>query len=210
MPLGLLLGLGGQPGFAGLALLGGSQSGRILLLQDLDAATGLFDRLARALRHAGDLEAGLGLELALAEQADAVLAAARQACGLQCVMIEQLLGVDLAGVDQLLDRAQVHLGVVLGEDVVEAALRQPHVERHLAAFEALHGDARAALLTLLAATRGLAQARTDAAADASAGLAGTGVIAEFVDLDRHVLHSLSLLSRMKPNGIAVRLRYWMN
>ena len=47
---------------------------------------------------------------------------------------------ELAGVDQLLDRAQVHLGIILGEDVVEAALRQPHVERHLAALEA--GDRR--------------------------------------------------------------------
>ena len=40
---------------------------------------------------------------------------------------------------------EVHLGIVLGEDVVEAALRDPHVERHLAAFEAVDRDARAAL-----------------------------------------------------------------
>src|SRR6187455_3069470 len=116
-------------------------------------------------------------------------------------MVEQRLGVDLAAIDQLLDRAEVHLSIILGEDVVEAALRQTHVERHLAALEALDRDARAALLALLAAARGLAQARTDAAADADAALAGTGVVAEFVDLDSHDLHSLSLLSRMKPDEI---------
>ena len=114
------------------------------------------------------------------------------------------LASSLPGVDHLLDRAQVHLGIILGEDVVEAALRQPHVERHLAALEALDRDARAALLALLAAAGGLALARADAASDAHAALAGAGIVAEFVDLDGHVLHSLSLLSRMRPDGEAAR------
>ena len=82
------------------------------------------------------LKRQLGLELALAEQANAVLAAAREAGGLQRVMVERALGVELAGIDRLLDRADVHLGIIAREDVVEAALRQPHVERHLAALEA--------------------------------------------------------------------------
>ena len=67
--------------------------------------------------------------------------------------------------------ARAHFGglvVVVGE---EAALRQPALQRHLAAFEAdLVETARARLLALVAAARGLAQARADAAADAAAVL----------------------------------------
>src|SRR4028119_854950 len=86
---------------------------------------------------------------------------------------------------RLLARAQVHLGIFLGEDVVEAALRQPHVERHLAAFEAEDRHARTAGLALLAAAGGLAEAGTDAAADADAALAGAGIVTEIVELDGH-------------------------
>src|SRR4051812_40900845 len=49
------------------ALLGSSQLGGLLGLDHLDRAAGLLHRLARALRHARDLEAELGPELALAE-----------------------------------------------------------------------------------------------------------------------------------------------
>src|SRR6478672_8412915 len=96
-------------------------------------------------------------------------------------MVERALGVELAGVDHLLDRAQVHLGIILGEDVVEAALRQPHVKRHLAALEASDRDARARLGALLSAARGLAQARADATADANATLTGALVVTKFVE-----------------------------
>ena len=67
---------------ADLALLGGGELGRVLALDQLDRTAGLLDRLARALRHAGDLEAELGLQFALAEQADAVLAAAARPAAL--------------------------------------------------------------------------------------------------------------------------------
>src|SRR3546814_4100007 len=87
-------------------------------------------------------------------------------------MIDRSLGVELLGVERLLDRAKVHLGIILGEDVVEAALRQPHVERHLAALEAGDRDALTALLALLAAPAGLALARADAASDADFPVAG--------------------------------------
>src|SRR5215218_4048997 len=99
--LGRLGRLVGDPCLARLALLGGGQLGRVLALDELDRTAELFDCLARALRHTGDLETDLGLELALAEQADAILAAARQADALQRLMVEQRLGVELAGVDQL-------------------------------------------------------------------------------------------------------------
>ena len=106
---------------------------------------------------------------------------------LQRVMVERALDIELAGIDRLLDRADVHLGIVLGEDVVEAALRQPHVERHLAALEAGDRHARARLGALLAAPGGLAEARADAAADAHAALARALVVPEFVEF-----HGLAL------------------
>src|SRR5579884_3216995 len=131
------------------ALFRGGKLGRVLALDQLDRTTGLLHRLARAFRHAGHLERQLGLELSLPEQADAVLPAMGEAGGLERAMVECALDVELAGVDRLLDRADVHLGIVAREDVVEAALRQPHVERHLAALEAVEADARARLGALL-------------------------------------------------------------
>ena len=62
-------------------------------------------------------------------------------------------------------RAERHDVELLGEDVLEAALGQAPVERHLAALEAVDGDAGARLLALDAATGGLAGARADAAAE---------------------------------------------
>src|SRR3954471_20648545 len=108
-------------------------------------------------------------------------------------MVERALDVDLAGVNCLLDRADVHFGIVAGEDVVEAALRQPHVERHLAALEAVDRHARARLGALLATAGGLAEAGADSAADPDARLAGALIVPEIVEF--HVVHSLSLLSR---------------
>src|SRR5438105_2859160 len=121
---GLSLGgcLIGKPFRANFALLGGSELGRILALDQLDRTAGLLHRLTGALRNAGDLERQLGLELTLAEQAHTVLAAAGEPCGLKRIVIERGLLVELAGVDGLLHRTDVHLGVVAREDVVEAAL----------------------------------------------------------------------------------------
>src|SRR6476646_6814358 len=100
-------------------------------------------------------------------------------------MVDRALHIELARVDRLLDRADVHLGIILGEDVVEAALRQPHVERHLATLEAVDRHARARLGALLATPGGLAETRADATADANATLARALVILEFVEF--HVL-----------------------
>jgi hypothetical protein len=81
-----------------------------------------------------------------------------------------LLAVELAGIDRGLEPAKRNDVEVLGEDVVEATLRQTAVDRHLAAFVALDGNARTGLLALDAASAGLALAGTDTAADALAGL----------------------------------------
>src|SRR4051794_10023144 len=96
-------------------------------------------------------------------------------------MVERALGVQLASVDHLLDRTEVHLGIILGEDVVEAALRQPHVERHLAALEAGDADAGTRLGALLAAAGGLAEPRANATAYANARLARALVVTDFVE-----------------------------
>ena len=71
----------------------------------------------------------------------------------------------------------------------EAALGQAAVERHLAALEAVDGDAGARLLALDAAAGGLALARADAAADALARLAGARVVGDFVELHRRSLRA---------------------
>src|SRR5258708_1778982 len=77
---------------------------------------------------------------------------------------------------------EVRVGQIVGEDVVEAALGHAHVQRHLAALEAGDGDAGARLLALHAASRGLALARTRAAADAHAALRRTGAGGKLIEL----------------------------
>src|SRR5437764_14609570 len=98
--LGLGGSLVGKPLLANLALLGLGQLSRVLALDQLDRPAGILDRLARTFGHAGDLERQLGLELALAEQPNAVAPTARQARGLQRSMIERTLDIQLAGVDR--------------------------------------------------------------------------------------------------------------
>jgi len=61
------------------------------------------------------------------------------------------------------------------------------VERHLAAFEALDGNARTALLALLTAPGGLALARADTTADASPPVAGAGIVADVIQFHSRAL-----------------------
>src|SRR5690554_4579806 len=194
----------------GAALLGCCQLGRILCHENIDRATGLLDRRGRALRNPGHLERNLAGQFALAEQADAILAAACHTGGPQRCMIDDVLGVELAGFNQLLDLAEVDLGIVLAEWIVEAPLRQPHVQRHLAALETLDGNARPALLALLAAPAGLAFARAYAASDAGALLAGTGIVTDVVEFHVNAL-AFAVVARMfnrslRPYGGAWRSR----
>src|SRR5690606_31636832 len=82
---------------------------------------------------------------------------------------------------------EVHNGIFLAEYVVEPALRQAHVQRHLAAFKPLDGHARARLLALHAAAAGLAGAGTDTTADALARTAGGRIFPDFVELHLSIL-----------------------
>src|SRR5690606_23569493 len=111
----------------------------------------------------------------------AVLDAAQHACGDQRLGRNRRLGVELAGVDGLLDPPERHDVEIARKDVVEAALGQTAVDRHLAAFIAVDRHARAGLLTLHAATAGLAEAGTDTAADALARLASAFLVAQFIE-----------------------------
>jgi hypothetical protein len=77
-----------------------------------------------------------------------------------------------AGVERLLEGRDVDRERLDAERVLEAALRDAHLERHLTALEA---DARAvvagaSLLALDALTGGLARARAAAAAETLLGL----------------------------------------
>src|SRR4029079_5852217 len=106
-------------------------------------------------------------ELAVAEDLDAVVAALHQTRFAKCRL------VDRGAVVEAVDIRDVHGGVLLLEDVGEAALRKTAVQRHLAALEAEHaGVAGARLLPLLSAAGGLAVSRARAAADALLGVAG--------------------------------------
>src|SRR3546814_17079727 len=96
-------------------------------------------------------------------------------CSSDLRMVDGRVGVQLAGVDRLLHGAQVHDREILSEDIVEAALRQAHVERHLATIEAVDADARTRLRALLAATGGLALAGPDHTTNEHPTLPGAGL-----------------------------------
>src|SRR5262249_7532442 len=72
------------------------------------------------------------------------------------------------------------------EDVVEAALGQAAVQRHLAAFKTLDAHAGARGLALSATARGLALAGADAAADAHALLARARIVGDIAELHRWI------------------------
>src|SRR5262245_46066506 len=177
-PLGLRL---------GLFLLG-------LRRLDDDRAAQLFDRRDRRLGGARDFDGQLGLQFALAEQAHAVAHAAEQAGRHQVRTGHRLAGVQALGPDRLWQSAQVHFHQVEAEDVVEALLRQAAEQRHLAALEPFDRHAGARGLALAAASAGLALARTDAAADADAALAGARIVGKLIEF-----HDLILLSP-RPKG----------
>src|SRR5262249_6957661 len=105
--------------------------------------------------------------------------------------------VELARVDRLLHPAEVDLvETELERRVLEAALRQTPMQRHLAAFEALDPHAGARRLTLAAPSAGLTDARADTASDPHALLARAGIVGEFVQL-----HSPLLLSFDDPDEV---------
>src|SRR6185437_6604033 len=152
--------------------------------EDLHGAASLLDGLDRRFRRAMHLDVDLGLELTAAEQPHTGLDAAQHAGLHQRFSIDGRAGIDRIGVDRLLDTVEIDLGVFDPEHVVEAALGQAAMHRHLATFKTLDANARARGLALAAAARGLALARTDAAADAHALFARAGIVGDIAELHR--------------------------
>src|SRR5947209_916405 len=163
--------------------------------QDLDRAAGLLDRGNRRLRRAVNLDGELGLDLAAAEQPHAPLGAPDHAGLDQRFGIDCAARVDGLGVDCALQPVQVDFGELDPEDVGESALRQAPMQRHLAALESLDAHAGARGLALAAATRLLALAGADAAADAHALFARAGVVGDFAELHR-ILPSLFVMAKL--------------
>src|SRR5574338_955881 len=132
-----------------------------------DLAAGGLDRGARAGRCQHALQHELLADFALLHHLGLLRGARHQLGG------AQRGEVDGAGV-QLVQLVQQHFGGVLRHLRAEADLRQSALHGHLAAFEAGLdlALARTRERTLVAAARGLAEAGTDAAADAGALLAG--------------------------------------
>src|ERR1700761_3552242 len=154
--------------------------------QDLDRAARLLDRLDRRLRGAVDFDVELGPEFTTAEQPHAILGAAQRAGLHQRLGVDGLLGVEQLGVDRLLQTVKVDLGEFEPEDVVEAALRQAPMQRHLAAFKTLDAHAGTRGLALAAAACLLALARSDATADAHTLFARAGIVGDIAELHREI------------------------
>src|ERR1700744_967298 len=119
--------------------------------QDLHGAAGLLARRYRRLRGAMHLDIDLGLDRAAAEQPNAALGAANHARLDQRFRVDGVLDIDQLGIDRLLQPVEIDLGVFDPEHVVEAALGQAAMQRHLAAFETLDAHAGTRRLALAAA-----------------------------------------------------------
>src|SRR4051812_23420164 len=142
-----------------------------------------------------------GEVLGALDQAHAIEGTADDAGLDQRFGVDDVLVVELAAVDVVLDAIEAHGVVRLDVRHVEATLGHAHVERHLAALEAVDGNAGARGLPLAAAAAGLALARADAASDAHAGLVGARIVPEFVETSH--CRVLSLL-RTVPHAPTAR------
>src|SRR5262249_19078253 len=93
--------------------------------------------------------------------------------------------IELAGIDRRLNLAEIDFVELARERrIAKAALGQPAMERHLAAFKAFDPRTGARGLAFAATAAGLAHPRADAAADADTFLARAWTIGEFVELHR--------------------------
>jgi hypothetical protein len=116
-------------------------------------------------------ERQLRLQFALPQQPNAVEGPGNHARRQQRLRRHRLGGIETLGIDRLLDALQVYGVVTAAVGLVEAALGQPAVDRHLAALEARLGPAGTRRLALAAAPAGLAEPGAEAAAHPLAGFA---------------------------------------
>src|SRR6185437_2092471 len=131
---------------------------------------------------ARDLESQRRLQFAFGQQLHAVPRAAQHAGLDQILGLHRRTGLQSALVDRALQYAEVDHGIALAESLaVEAALGKPAMQRRLAAFEAVEGDAGARGLDLAAAGAGLAFARADATTAPLGAIMGAAVILDLVE-----------------------------
>src|SRR5262245_51332436 len=164
---------------------GGANSRRLVRrgrIEQRHLTAGLLDRGDGRGGGAGDGDAHFGLQFAARKEPDAVFLPPQHTGFHQGVLGDLRLGVDLLVIDGVLQRGEVDPLGALVVQRVEAALRHAHVQRHLAAFEAVDRNATAGLLPLHATPAGLALARADAAAHAHQLLGAARVVSEFVEL----------------------------
>ena len=121
---------------------------------------------------------------AAAEQPHAVLRTAQQSGLHQRLRVDGRARIELLGIDGFLKTVEIDLGQFEPEDVVEAALRQTAMQRHLAAFKALDAHARTRGLALAAAACLLALAGANATANPHALLARAAVVGDLIELHR--------------------------
>src|SRR5690606_37296191 len=148
----------------------------LLRREDFNGASRLLNRRDRGLRGAVNLNGQFRLDLAAAKQTDAALGATHHAGFHQRLGVDSRAGIDRAGIDRGLKPIEIDRGELDAEDVVEAALRQPPMQRHLAALEAVDAHTGARGLTLAATAAGLALAGADTPADPHALLARACVV----------------------------------
>src|SRR5690606_31760222 len=170
------------------------------LFRQLDRSTGLLDLLESGLRRVSDVERHLRRQFTIAEHAYTVLGAADNACLDECSSIDGLRRIKLLGIDRRLKAGERDFIELVAEDVHETALRQAAVDWHLAAFEAVDGNAGTGLLSLDAASARLAEAGTDTTAHALARLGGAFSIPELVELHSLNPGSLRPRRRREPDG----------
>src|SRR5262249_58697966 len=119
-----------------------------------------------------DREGDLGLDLTGSEQPLRVFGPPQHARLHQSFGVHGRSGIERAGVDLRLTLAEIDFVELARERrIAKAPLRQPAMERHLAAFKAFDAHTGARGLALAAAAAGLSRAGADAAADAGAFLA---------------------------------------
>src|SRR5262249_32936839 len=144
--------------------------------ENFHRAAGLLDRRHRRLGGAVDLDIDLGLDLAAPQEPHTILGSAQHARLHERFRVDHGARINLLGVYRLLQPIEIDLDKFEREGVAEAALRKPAMQRHLAAFKTLDAHTRTRGLTLAAASRLLALAGADAAADAHALFTRTRII----------------------------------
>ena len=149
-----------------------------------------------------------GLQFALGEQAHAV--ARRRRSTPAATSAAPLTGASASSLpasSAVCSRPRLTTTEMLLEiGVVEAALGQAAMERHLAALEAVEGDAGARRLALAAAAAGLALARADAAADALGAVMRAGIVSDLVELHRSIVDSADYLTRPPHHAVSSSTR----